>query len=344
MERNIEFKHFEPDEPIKKLIDRLILKVEKNAKTFSPELVHFRLFVELNPVRKLYEVSITLDLPGKILVAKEEQHDLKAGIRAAFEEIERQLQKYKASLRGEHWKRPARRKEIRRLETQATSAEENKREVFFSLITPHLNRINHFVCHLLSYAEAMEDLIAGDLTPQDVVDGALLRGYREFAKGRTIPDVQSWLVRLALDQLEAEVTRLKTERAATVSIEEDEPETPPAEEVSSLGDEILDFYPPDEDLKLEDLVPDIDPVIPENEVETKELRRLVRQALMEMPGQWRRALLLHDLEGRSINEVAREIGKPESDIDRTVQFAREYLRQKLVSAGFRFKGGNERAA
>ena len=344
MERNIEFKDFEPDERIKKLVDRLISQLEKYAATFSPELTHLRLFLEENSVRKLYQVSINLDLPGKTLAARDEQHDLKVGIRAAFEDIERQLKKYKASLRREHWRRPARRQEIRRLEVQAASPEESKRDIFVSLITPHLNRLHHFVRHVLSYAEAMGDLMEGALTPQDVVDGVVVRAYRDFAKGRTIPDVKTWLIRLALDQIEAEVTRLKTEHAGTVHIEEDIPETPPAQEVSTLGDEILDFYQPDEDLKLEDVIPGLDALTPENETETKELRSLVRRALVEMPGEWRRALLLRDLKGRSRVEIARAMGKSELEIDRIVQFAREYIRGKLAEAGFQFKEGPKRVA
>ena len=65
----------------------------------------------------------------------------------------------------------------------------------------------------------------------------------------------SWLILLAIEHLNAEVKRRRAARARTVSIEQDVPETPPTEEVSTLGDEILDFYEPDEDLKLEDLVP-----------------------------------------------------------------------------------------
>ena len=48
-------------------------------------------------------------------------------------------------------------------------------------------------------------------------------------------------------------------------IGDDVPETPPAEAVSTLGDEILDFYEPDEDLKLEDIIPDFDAPSPEEE-------------------------------------------------------------------------------
>src|SRR5579862_6444831 len=115
MEHNIEYKDFEPDEKIKELIDQLTSKLEKNTKLFSPELPYLRLFIELIPVHKLYRISITLELPGKTLAAKHEEHDLKAGLRSAFEEIDRQLKKYKDSLRGEHWKRPSRRQEIRQI-------------------------------------------------------------------------------------------------------------------------------------------------------------------------------------------------------------------------------------
>ena len=333
MTRNVEYKNFQPDEQTRKIIDRLTSKLERNASSVSPEVLHLRVFVELIPVHTLYRSSIHLDVPGNQLVARQEQHDVKAGIRAAFTDIDRQLKKYKASLRGQHWQRPARREELRKMKVEAGSREENKRELFFSLITPHLNRLNHFVQHVISYAEAMGDLQPGDLTPQDVVDGALLRAYRQFLKETSIPNVEGWLVRLALDQLEAEVKRLRTERAGVVSIEQDVPETPPAEEVSTLGDEILDFYQPDEDLKLEDLIPDVEASTPENDVEAKELRRLIRNILMEMPQRWRRTLVEHDLQGRSTSDP------------RILQKAREYLRQRLISAGFRFGGGGqERAA
>jgi RNA polymerase sigma factor (sigma-70 family) len=341
MERNVEYKGFEPDGQIEKLIDRLVAKLERRASTFSP--THLRLFVEYMTARSLYEVSLTFDVPGKTLAAKKEQHDLTSGLRAAFEEIEGQLKKHKESLRGEHWKRPARREEVRELKTRAAPIEENQREAFFSLVTPHLRRLNHFVRHVISYAEAMGDLLEGELAPEDVVDGALVRAYRDFAKGHSIPDVKSWLVRFALDQLEAEIRRLKKEHAGTVSLEEPVPETPPTREVSTLGEEILDFYQPDEALKLEDLVPDIESTTPEAETENEELRRVITKGLREIPSQWRQTLLQHDLQNRSRADIAKEIGKPESEVERIVQSAREYLRQRLVSAGFDFKK-TERAA
>src|SRR5262249_28568723 len=99
MQRNIEFKDFEPTRRVTTLIDRRASKLEKTYRTFSPDAVYLRLIVEHNSNRSLYTVSISLDVPRRTVAAKEEQHDLQVGIKAAFEEIERQLEKYKENLR-----------------------------------------------------------------------------------------------------------------------------------------------------------------------------------------------------------------------------------------------------
>ena len=95
------------------------------------------------------------------------------------------------------------------------------------------------------------------------MDAVLLRAYHEFVKQPAERDIGGWLIELAKEQLRREVKRLKSERNRTVHIEEDIPETPPTEEVSTLGEEILDFYQPDEDLKLEDIFPDVEVSTPE---------------------------------------------------------------------------------
>src|SRR5262245_33355705 len=119
MQRNVEFKDFEPTKTVTTLIERLTSKLERNVRTFSPDAVSLRLMVEHNSARKLYSISLTLDVPRKTLSAKEEQHDIQAGLRGAFEESERQLKKYKANLRREHWKRPVRREELREMKADA---------------------------------------------------------------------------------------------------------------------------------------------------------------------------------------------------------------------------------
>lgn len=111
----------------------------------------------------------------------------------------------------------------------------------------------------------------------------------------------------------------------------------PRVEVSTLGDEILDFYQPDEDLRVEDIVPDIEVPTPEQIAETRELQRLLRTLLGQMPEEWRRALVLHDILGRSETDVAKIIGKQQSDVGRILERARESLRQNLTEYGYGVK-------
>jgi RNA polymerase sigma factor (sigma-70 family) len=215
---------------------------------------------------------------------------------------------------------------------------------FFSLVSPHLDAVGDFVRHEVGYAEATGDLIRGEVTAEDITDAALLRAYHEFIKDPARGDVRSWLLKLAVEQLEKVIKRSRWERTRTVRIEEDIPETPPAQEVSTLGDEILDFYQPDEDLKLEDVVPDIHIPSPEQEVETKELRRCVRAALGAMPREWRRLLILRYVQGLRHAELARATGVPETEIDRSLEHARATLRQKLIESGCSIKSSSAQTA
>ena len=129
-------------------------------------------------------------------------------------------------------------------------------------------------------------------------------------------------------------TLRKRQRERTLHLEDYGPETSVSEEVSTLGDEILDFYQPDGDLKIEDIVPGIEAPTPEQIVETRELQRLIRTLLGQMPAEWRRALLLHDIGGRTEAEVANAVGRPEAEVKRITDRSREYLRQKLIDNGY----------
>src|SRR6266850_2415021 len=114
MNHNVEFRGFEPEKRVCKLIEDLATKVERKTKNFSPDMTYLRVLVEESSARNLYHVSITLKLPGKTLASKEERHNLNETIQEAFAEIERQLKTYKASVRGEQLSKRAAKHEERR--------------------------------------------------------------------------------------------------------------------------------------------------------------------------------------------------------------------------------------
>jgi ribosome-associated translation inhibitor RaiA len=112
---NIEFKSLSAEETTRKLIDQSTRKLRKKLARLDGDETFLRIMVEENSVRKLYRVSISLELPKKTLASQEERHDLNETIRDGFSEIEHRIETYKVTLRGEHeWKRRARREELRK--------------------------------------------------------------------------------------------------------------------------------------------------------------------------------------------------------------------------------------
>jgi RNA polymerase sigma factor (sigma-70 family) len=227
----------------------------------------------------------------------------------------------------------------------AKPSEERERESFFAQVKGEIEGLYSFVRDQVVYRESTGDLRPGDVTPEDLADSVLLRAYREFAarnagEGAKPPHgapMGSWLKELATKQLESIVQRLRAARGRAIHLNEDIPETPPAEEVSTLGEEVLDFYQPDEDLKVEDIFPDLEMATPEELVAAKEeLLRCVNTALAGMPKQWRRVLRLRHGGGLTSAELGEVLDTAEPEIERILEYARAHLRQKLVEAGCRF--------
>src|SRR5262245_6351805 len=257
-----------------------------------------------------------------MLAAQEERHDVEEAVREAFVEIERQLEKHKETLSHSYiYKRPARREELRRQKAEAFPAEERERELFSTLAERHLKNLYNFVRREIAYYLANGDLPPGEITTEDVVDATLLQAYREFVKDPARREIRSWLIGLAVEKVEAELKRSKAERAGGVHMEEDIPEPPPAEGVSALGDEIMDFYQPDEEQKLEDIIPDMTAPTPEQILESRELQRYINRTLATLPRVWRRALALHYVGGLTVAEIARMTQVDESGVERGVRYA-----------------------
>jgi RNA polymerase sigma factor (sigma-70 family) len=344
MNHKIELKGFE-EKPlperraVQRLIDNHVKRLNRRVKRSSPDVVFLRVVVEDNPAHSLEHVSVKLVLPEKTLAAKEESRDVTAAIKSAFEEIERQLEAYKATQRGEpEWKRIARREELRRMKIGALADQDSDTKPFFVIVSPYLDELAQFAHHAVAYAEARGDLVQGEATAEELVDATLIQAYREFAKDPGRGKIGSWLIDIFAKQLEAEIKRSRSERETTAHIEERVPETLPTEEVSTLGDEILDFYQPDVALKLEDVIPDLEVPTPEQEAQTEELRECVRASLNDMPTLWRRVLLLRYGEELTGAELAKAASVSGAEGERILGYAQEHLRRKLIEAGCSFNG------
>jgi RNA polymerase sigma factor (sigma-70 family) len=343
MKHNIKFKYFEPKARVRKLIENLIKRLEKLVKDFSDETVFLRVLIEENAVRTLYHISVTLDLPGRVLAAKEERHDVDETIRAAFAEIERQIKRYKAGMRGEQfWKRVTRRAQVRRKKkVEAVPPEERKRELFTGIIEQHLKKLHDFVRREIAYHQSTGELAVGYLSAEDVVDATVLRAYDEFEKKPDSLEIDRWLIKLAIEQLESEIERAKAERDDVIYIGEVIPEVPLMKEASTAGDETQDIYQPYEDLRLEEVIRALEATLPEEVAESREMQHYFNRTFASLPKMWRRVFVLHYVEGLTVREVAEVAGLTEAEVSRYLEYAREYLQQKLAGSGMRFREGGK---
>lgn len=211
--------------------------------------------------------------------------------------------------------------------------EDQQRDQFFKTIEPHLDNLNQFVRGEIEYQLATGDLKTEELTSEDVVDGVMLQAFEEYQKNPPKLPLDRWLVMLAMKYIRNEIRQLRQDREEFVHLEEDIPETPREEEVVTLGEETLDFYQPDEDLQMEDVVADPTAETPEQIAESHEaLQQFVGQSLAELPRAWRDAFVFTRVQGFSTAEIAEIFDQPEKKIKQNLQQAENALKKKLMDS------------
>lgn len=229
------------------------------------------------------------------------------------------------------------------MNTPTQSRGQREREALFAQLGRYMKGLYRYARHLLCYYEAQEELPRGQIDVEDIVDAAVLETYCELGKATNDRDVRRLLMRNARRYVQREVEQLKVRREQTISKEDDVPETTPEEEVMTLGEEIFEFFEPEEDLKVEDVVPELDLLTPEEVTDRIELQQCVDSALAGIPAEWRRVLELRFVRGLKGAALAREFGKSAAKTSRVLERARAYLKQKLVEAGCVITPQNNRA-
>jgi ribosome-associated translation inhibitor RaiA len=103
MLHNVEFKNFSPSPRLRELTEELIGRLDRLSPNFASDTIYMRFFMDENPSRRLYHVTLSCAHPGRRMAAKEEAHDPEVAVRAAFAEIERQFERHK-EIKGQPYK------------------------------------------------------------------------------------------------------------------------------------------------------------------------------------------------------------------------------------------------
>lgn len=97
MKHTIELKHVGPAQHVRRLLEELIDRLEERLVHLPKDAVFLHVVFEENGTHKLYRTSLSCHVPGRSVAAREENRSAGTAIREAFEELERQLEKYRTT-------------------------------------------------------------------------------------------------------------------------------------------------------------------------------------------------------------------------------------------------------
>lgn len=313
---------------VQKVIDRKVEKLEKRLKRYHPETSHLRIHISKNEKKDLYECLLELRVLNKLLAVKKSSRDLVGAFDEAYEALIKEFERYRLkinkSLRSK--KAAARKIVIEALPEQL----EDWKALFEEALRQKIKSLYRIARHELLYHQLMGTLEPGEVIPADVVDEAIIRVYERFSREKSQRDIEHELVREVINVAREFARDVERTRSHRVSIDVSAEVLPEPEEVSTLGEEILYFYEPDEALKLEDLIEDPTALTPEQVVESEELQHLLYQHLSELPEDQRTAFTLVNMEGYEPEEAGLVLQKSVAEVQKLVEKAEEALSQKLA--------------
>ena len=119
MQHSLTFKRVEVKPYLAILVNALLDHLDEQTANFRDGSAFTHVVIEQNKARTLFRASLHCAVPRRTLVVHEEGHDAVKTVREAFDELERQLGRYKAKRRRAH----LRKQDIRRKDERAEATE-----------------------------------------------------------------------------------------------------------------------------------------------------------------------------------------------------------------------------
>jgi ribosomal subunit interface protein len=95
-------KNLEVTPELRQFFEGKVVKLDRLIPTFSDHLVSLQATVEKNLKRGDFSTSVSIHFPQQTLHAEAQSRDIQGAIRLAFDEVIRQVDRFKSRLRGEH--------------------------------------------------------------------------------------------------------------------------------------------------------------------------------------------------------------------------------------------------
>jgi len=317
-----------------------IQKLGRRLQVFKPDLIHLHAYVEQDNSRNASS-SLNLRLPSGQMAAQRSGENALAAVKASFADLLSQVTKHKELLRG-HWTRTQRRAQgvaasgrAGRLAASAAAsvspaAAVSKAKSVAALesglakwVNANLPRLEEFVEAELDLSIAVGQVREGQITREEIIDEIMVSALSRDDGRAVLLSPESWFHRLALQALR----RLIKSNADTGNLSLDAPAG--LQNVTGSDENVLQYHQPDDSLPEESVISDTAARTPEEIFLNEEMVAQLDIVLHEVNTPDREAFVLYTLEGFTVDEISRLAARPPEQVRKSIQHAREKIKQKL---------------
>ncbi len=318
MNLKIQTRHLELSPSERNLVDRKARKARRMLPTYRSPDLELHVTLERLSKGKQFQTVLVLTTPQTAIRVEDIEETATRSIVGAFDELLRKIKKFKSQLNRErYWQR-----DIARVSGKAVVTPPV--EDLESAISTNLDKIENYIRRELYHRALVDHFPPGVLQPQALVDEVFLDVSSRVRSKPENVSMEQWMFQLARETVSRKIEELMENR--------DQPhldESAPAPD--RWDDEVLNFYQPDEALRLEDLVRDNHSSSPEELLAKEETEEAVQKIIAGLKPSVRESFVLFALEGFNSDEVAMITGKAPAQVLNDVEQARSHLRRHLSS-------------
>ena len=332
LDMEMHFAGVEPDAAVQRHLDRGIAKLDTYTKKFPTRAG--KLSIEHRERDGVYSVNLVLELPNRTIAAHDMAPHLLGAVDRTFRRATRQVREFKSLLRRDHLHRHTR--EV--LDALPGISEADVSDVvkrhdldeFRRMAQAHMGRVRRFMREELRALRSRVPWFRGSI--DDLVDETMARAFETFDRKPWAQGPDRWLYSVALDILEEQIQSARREPVTEEGVlDPDMAEVPPDEAQELVRQYLTDVEALDE----------LDPVNedgmdrasqaddPAMLAEQHDLESWIGRLIAELPRSWRRAFLLHFVEGFDLQEVAQIQNLSEESVRMNVHSAELFLRERL---------------
>jgi DNA-directed RNA polymerase specialized sigma24 family protein len=262
------------------------------------------------------------------MAAQESSWRAQTAIKAAFDDLLREVIRHKDLLRSAHkWRRPGppllsaeHAGEVsfdESIEESKCSGEEIRR-----YLNLNLEKLERFVAREIASREAFGSLRRGSISREEVVDEVVLRALTDGTRRPVASEVETFFYHLTADAIAA-----LNEEPAPLGEQAGAPEAPASLTAASEEPEFEFRIGPEPAARGTDGIRDQRAPTPEEIADSEEMVALVEQALRSAKPADREAFLLHVIDEFSPAEIAAITDRNPDQVQRSIAASREYLRR-----------------